>query len=236
MKRGIVLALFVAFSFGVNIYGENPVGDWAPPPEAGIADNALQALGNKAEAVLLNRFADPANEKFREGLIYRMRVYGDIARPSEAVRKQLHDYVEAEVISCQGTVDFKRLYLIGSALEVIGQRGGPEGIKYLEKWVANDSFSTRINCYPRGRTSEYSSELLQWSAVIGLGLSADKNALTFLHQTAKNPPKVKYPGSLMGVINRAIAENTEIQKVGIRKFYEPTYDNINAYQKHSSKK
>jgi hypothetical protein len=193
-------------------------------------------MGASAENELLRRFVDSNNEKYKEGLLHRMRLYGDPARPSEPMRKLLNEYVEAEISSCQGPVDGKRLLIMASALEVLGQRGGPEGIKYLEKWVADDSISSRVNCYPSGKSSDYSRDYLLWSAVIGLGLSGDKTALAFLSKTAQNPPKVKYPGSLMGVLNRAIAENTKIKKMGARKFYQTDYDNIKAQQRNSKKR
>jgi len=236
MKRRLLLSLILT-TLGVQSgFCNGPTAEWAVPPDAGISDTELQSMGPNAEGELLRRFADSNNEKHKEGLLHRMRLYGDLAHPSEPVRKQMNDYVETEISSCQGPVDSKRLLLMASALEVLGQRGGPEGIKYLEKWISDDSFSARVNCYPSGKASDYSRDYLIWSAVIGLGLSGDKTALTFLKKTTQNPPKVKYPGSLMGVLNRAVAENVKMQKVGARKFYQGDYDNIKAHQKNSKKR
>lgn len=205
-----------------------------PPPDAGISDDALGKMGPAADGELLNRFLDSKNKRFRKGLILRMRLYGNLEHPNPALAKALRDAIEKEVAACKGTVTNQELLNLGSMLEVLGQRGGQPAIEYLEKWAGDPAISGRLKCAYPGGVAEDAQEQVRLSALLGLALSGDSHAVAYLEEMRKNPPKVKYPGSFNGMLDRAIYEGKKIQSEGIRKHYSVDRDSIRAHKENQN--
>lgn len=188
-----------------------------PPTPAGISFKELEALGARADSELIKRFADPKNERYRSGLLARIRVFGNQNKPNPEILDGLKLFVEHEVAACQGQVEGGRIGHIGSALSLIGQRGGTRGTDYLKSWVTDKSVHGRLKCFSYMRDAEDGQDQLRRSALLGIGLSGTKESMKFLTWVGSHPPVVKYSGSFMGVLNVAVAENTKIQKDGIEK-------------------
>lgn len=206
-------------------------GDLAPPAAAGISFEELLKLGDHADAELIKRFSDPRNEQHRQGLLQRMAAFGNLKKPNPRILSGLKSFVEHEVTACTGQVASDRIWMIGSALELIGQRGGAAGAEYLKSWIKDESVYGRIKCFSETRAVTDSQENLRKRALMGLGWSGTKDSLEFLSSVARHPPVVKFPGSLMGVINTAIAINTEIQKNGIENVVKFNRDSMLSYGK-----
>lgn len=193
--------------------------EMSPPPDAGISNEELQKLGRRADVVLAKKFATDTN--FRRGILIRMGSFGDLAKPSPLIRAQLISFVEHEFTRRDSKLDADGALTIGMALEVIGQRGGSEGIKYLSDWI----YDSRVY----GRTGSFSiqperairalSELRR-NALRGIGRNGTKESLELLSKIAGEHPKDIFEGSFIGVLNAAMAENRLILKEGKAKHFK----------------
>lgn len=206
------------------------IAEVAAPPDAGVTDAYLATLGPMAETDLLDRLDDPKKAKYAEGLIFRLRLHGDVKKPNKRIVDRLKKYVERQA-KLDGAVSKNQIFAIGSALEAIGQRGGDEGTEYLHKWVMDDVFLAAIKIYYPGGSADWTRDLMRQSAVLGLGLSGSNKSYQMLLEIQKNPPVVSYKGNFMGVLDRAISENRKINKDGIEKMLDPDIKRLKARSK-----
>ncbi len=205
------------------------VGDLAPPAAAGISFEELIKLGPRADSELIKRFSDPRNEQYRQGLLQRMSTFGDLKKPNPRIFAGLKSFVEQEATTCTGPSG--RIWMIGSALELIGQRGGAPGVQYLKTWVKDESVYGRIKCFAQTRAAADTQEQLRTRALMGLGWSGSEEAMEFLSWIGSHPPVVKFPGSFMGVLNTAVSVNTKVQKDGIESAVKASRDSMLSYGK-----
>lgn len=214
MKRQVTVALvacFLAVGIGATSLRR--------PPDAGIPNQELQKLGGKADEELAKRFEDPSNQIYRPGLLLRMGAFGDLKHPSAPIRSVTEDFVEREVSACAGQVERTRIDTIGSALQIIGQRGGTPGLKYLEGWIYDPSVYDRAKCVFAGGNPETTQSELRRDALWGIGRNGTRTSLKLLLKIAKDAPVDKYPASFEGVLNEAISENKLILKEGVDKHF-----------------
>lgn len=190
-----------------------------PPPDAGIPDEELERLGAAADLELAQRFVEPKNSGYRKGILIRMGAFGNLRKPNLPIRKVLVEFVEKEISDCRGEVDEDRIWTLGAALEVIGQRGGPPGLKYLKQWITDSGVYERLKCSQAGGL-EKTRDQVRRRAVTGIGLNGTSTSLQILVEMAKHPPNVKYPGSFRGVLETAISENRLILQEGVDKHFK----------------
>jgi hypothetical protein len=202
---------------------------WAPvlgmelrkPPDAGISNEQLEKLGRRADDELARRFSDPGNADVRAGLLIRMGAFGNLKRPSPAILNSVKTFVEREVGDCKGHAGLDRTSTIGAALQIIGQRGGAAGLKYLEGWIYDPNVYGRIQCSAlKPDDKETTQSELRRDALWGIGRNGTKASLDLLLRIAKDQPPDKYPGSFVGVLNEAITENKLILKEGVDKHFK----------------
>lgn len=225
INLGALLLLFTG-----SLHAMDQIAHRGPPPDAGISDDELEKLGPSVDSELIRRFDGTNGEKFRRGLLFRMRLYGDLKKPNAKVFSVLKGYIESEASTCKGEVSLQRIFNIGDALQVAGQRGGSLAVDYLRTWIEDKSVYGRIHCFNHARSEEDVQEQLRRSAIAGLGYSGDKSGLDFLRALANNPPKVKYSGSLLDAVNSAILRFESIQKHGIEKHFQSSRENIKTYR------
>ncbi len=178
------------------------------------------SLGTASDSFLLSRLDDEQYEKYSHGIVSYLR-WKSNAEPREkkiifdGLVKFVNKIIQRDAKISQGLENS-----VGDALvAAIGQRGGEAGVSYLADWVTTDKFVKRVQCRTAAENREKVADLLRRDAVIGLGFSGSKKALDILNGLAQNPPQTMYPGSFRGVLNRAISENTSIQKDGEEKFF-----------------
>lgn len=216
MEPQMLWTLFTIFFIASPSLGQTPTMGKA---DAGVSDTYLASLGTAAPSYLIARLRDPVNEKYYRGIVSRLK-WGtmDEQRENQDIFKGLTDFIAINS-SRAGEIPVATWLAMGDALEIIGQRGAGAGVGYLTEWVTTANYVKTIHCHTRTYDSKALAEELQRSAIVGLGFSGDQSASEVLHQLSANPPKVHYPGSLRGVLNRAIAENAKIQKDGPEIFF-----------------
>lgn len=215
------------------IWGQ--VASRGPLPDAGISDEELDKKGDAAEALLLDRLDVDRNEKYYGGILHRLALRGDLKTPNKKLVNRLIRFIDRRS-NCEGEVTSARINSLGTALRIVGQRGGTEAIEYLAKWAATDEPYSRVNCYYSGSKVAKARDYLRTSAVLGLGLNPTKDARDRLIAIRRNPPKVDYPGSYVGVLDQAIDDNQKIQEMGVDKFYADDLKRLKARKDGAGRK
>lgn len=187
--------------------------------DAGVSDQYIVSLGTGADSFFSQRLSDPSAQKYLSATISHLRWKQDGSpRVNSEVSSALEQFVSSGIYH-EGKISNELLESLSQALEVIGERGGPEAIAYLTDWATTDKFVRSVRCFGKGSSIEKTADRLRRHAVIGLGLSGSQQAMSTLQDLAKNPPKSIYPGSMKGVLNRAMSENTAIRRDGEEAFF-----------------
>lgn len=217
MKIGMTLCFILVLSLSAR---SQKIAERARIPDAGVSDEYLVTLGTAAAiSHLLTTLDDPKYEQYSEGILVRLKLYGDLSNPNIQVYEALRKFIELRS-NCEGRVSERTNFTLGTALEVLGQRSGEKGVSYLIAWITSDENINRINCYDETADVATVRDRIRRSAVVGLGLSGKQSALAALLEIKATPPKVRYLGSFIGVVDRAISENKIIQKNGVESFYK----------------
>lgn len=220
MRPAILIALIL--TLGACMHSFFMEAERLPPSDAGISDELLERMGPAADVELLRRFSDPTNLKYMRGLLERMAVYGDLDRPNAAISGAVIDYIEGEVASCKGEVEFERIMNITFAFDVIGARGGDEGLNYLKGWITNESVFQRVICRPVILDLASVHDMLQRGALSAVGFIGSKATQEFLNQVAQKPPSVKYPDTFEKVLKHSAETNEMILNQGYKAFSQET--------------
>lgn len=211
-------AIISTQSFGDEVFGDPAV----PPPiaPAGISFAALDQLGDKADAELVSRFSDPKNERFREGLVLRMAFFGDLKHPNSQLQRVLASFIEHQAESCEGKVDTNRISTFASALEVIGERGGPYGFEYLKAWATKKSVYGRVRCSSENRTVEQTRFYLRSAALVGIAESGTPTSAEYLRNLLKGSSDKRFRDA----VRTALFVNDKIREQGFEKYWTEARD------------
>ena len=195
----------------------------ATPPEAGISDQYLVALGTGAESFLIAGLENRKNEQFYDGIVARLEAIGGIGTYNPRIVDALMKFVN---IHSQRHGDVgKTVFAMCGALETIGMRGGGPGVDYLIDWLKTDRYVKRVRCY-RGvsKNPEETQGTLRECAARGLGFSGSPKALTTLFEMKAHPPQVLFPKGLLGAIDDAIKFNKLVKEKGVNAIFATEQD------------
>lgn len=187
----------------------------ARAPDGGVSDDYLVALGTNAVPFLIQRLEDLGNEKNYEGLIHRLNKQlveeGEDERICEALKKFIETHSKRDQ-----TIPFDTISAMRRALGGIGMCGGSDGVEYLIEWLKTDKYTKKVRCIYEGGALQTTIFLLREGATIGLGYSGHPKALKVLEELRADP----LGKELSLIIPSAVRNNKEVQKIGIRKFWE----------------
>lgn len=213
-----------------------PIAERSAVPYAGISDEELADLGpDAAQEKLLSMLEDPRYEKNLDGILLRLQLGGDLSKPNASLTKSLRQMLERH-IPCKGDIGGASINLLSKSLEIIGQRGGEEGFIYLRGWLGPDGKATEFNCRSGKSDASVIRDRILRSIVTGLGLSGRSDAMALLRDLKKSPPPVRFPGSFLGVVNRAISDNRTIQQKGILGVFEEDIKEMKRIEQKAKKR
>lgn len=203
---GLIAGLVLSFPIGAN------ANKRLPPPDAGVSEEELAKLGDRAVPLLIERLQDQKNEKYFSGIVQRLSATALSSGPDPRIQKAFEAFVSSH--SQRHLVPFQTLMAMHNALRDMGHVGGAEAIGFLIGWVQTGHKKTRSRD-AKGSVEENASELRD-AAILGLGLSGDPRGRKFLEDLSEKKPAVPYRGSFMGAVKEALkySKEKESQKRG----------------------
>lgn len=190
-----------------------------PPPDAGVSDEELSAMGANAVPFLIGRLENLEHEKYFKGTVHRLSVAGLEAGGHPRIQEAFESFVERN--SKRDDVPFSTVSAMYHALRAMAYVGGERGIEYLLDWVKQGH--KRVRCGYEGHANAASNaSTLRDAAVLALGVSGNLKARKYLEQQAKEKPDVPYKGSFQGAVKQALKYSSEVEIKGVKEFVLPT--------------
>ena len=186
-------------------------------PDSGYSDQHVRAHGKDAEKFLVSKLSDPKEQNHYEGIIRQLTRIMSVERDDANVTQGLIQFVDKQV--GREEIPPSVLYAVEGAIQIIGVRGGKNGIDYLGKWLDG---GRAVSAHLPTADSALTAHRIKRAAIRALGLNAQEDGTDRLRKfkatSLKDPALSDSERAIFSRdLNEAAKDHEEVKKKGMAK-------------------
>lgn len=180
--------------------------------DPGFSDQFLISLGTKTESFLIQKLHAPGDERFLDGIVGQLCIYGLANGKNPKIATELRAFVES-TIARDEVLATGRIYGAAGALVCLGHIGSDDDIDYLIAWALDGSKSRAIRFREERGTRDHLIELFVMRALAGLGNSGHPKARDALLKGRGDPPPVPFVDRYVAMTCQALEYHRNARNV-----------------------